>query len=446
MQNKTKFTFLSKAITGIVTALVVVFVLPVLTVLFSTITVIGASSSLGPVVLASSNDNLQLSEEEKQELEEKRKKAAKEAEKKQEKLDKLKKEKKKKEAVKEKYLNEAGAIKSTLNSILGNISALEKKVARTQEELDKINEDIKKQEEEIDNHKKNLATIIRRINKKNIELQLIMLNDKRSMDEYIRNEDLLQELQKKILKEMDELKEKKRELNEQKKKASEAREVLIDQKKTLDKEKVRKSWEYSGAQKKVSEQEAEIREIEKEMAALQSTISALLGKSYNTNDIKAAAGYASKVTGVRKAFILGMLTVETNLGRYTGGCNYKTSRMSSYRKKLFKQIAKETGHNYKKMKVSCPPRGYKGTGGAMGVAQFMSDTWMGYRSKIAAVTGHKHPDPWNLTDGVVAMALKLANDGAKSKKGECRAAMRYLGGSHHWYCDKVLRYAKQYEK
>jgi membrane-bound lytic murein transglycosylase B len=198
--------------------------------------------------------------------------------------------------------------------------------------------------------------------------------------------------------------------------------------------------------KKISEKDAEIREIENEMAALNSTISRLLGKSYDTNDIKKAAGFAAKATGVRKAFILGMLTVETNLGRYTGGCNYKSSRMNNYRKKVFKQIAKETGHNYKKMKVSCPPARYKGTGGAMGVAQFMSDTWMGYRAKIAAKTGHNPPDPWNLTDGVMAMAIKLANDGATKKSGECRAAMRYLGGSHHWYCEKVLKFAKQYEK
>lgn len=445
MQNKTKFTFLTKIITVIAMTLVIVFVFPVVMGSFLN-TITRPIFNVYPIVLASSNSNPQLTDAEKQKLEAEKQKAAEEAKKKQKKLDKLKKQKKKKEAIKEKYLNEAGAIKGSLNNILGNIGVLEKKVARTQSELDKINNDIKKQEEQIDNHKKKLADILRRINKKNTELQLIMLDSKKSMDEYIRNEDLLEELQKKILDEMDELKEKKRELNEQKKKASEAREVLVDQKKTLDKEKVRKSWEYNGAQRKVSEQEAEIREIEKEMAALQSTISALLGKSYNTNDIKVAAGFASRVTGVRKAFILGMLTEETNLGRYTGGCTYKTSRMNNYRKKLFKQIAKETGHNYKKMKVSCPPRGYKGTGGAMGVAQFMSDTWMGYKNKIAAVTGHKHPDPWNLTDGVMAMALKLANDGATKKSGECRAAMRYLGGSHHWYCEKVLRYAKQYEK
>lgn len=361
-------------------------------------------------------------------------------------LKKLDKKKKKTEKIKASYTQEANAIKGSINNLVGNINVIEKKVNKTKSELERIEDEIKKYEEEISFNKKSLTKIIRSVNQQNLELQLSVLDNNKGIDDYMYNRGSLNDLQKKVLVKLNDLKEKKRELNKKQKEASEAQEVLTDQKKTLEKEKVKKSWLYNGTQQKISEKDAEIQSIEKEMAALNSTISRLLGKSYNTNDIKQAAGFASKVTGVRKAFILGMLTVETNLGRYTGGCTYKTSNMNSYRKKLFKQIAKQTGHNYKKMKVSCPPARYKGTGGAMGVAQFMSDTWMGYRSKIASVTGHKNPDPWNLTDGVMAMAVKLANDGARSKKGECKAAMRYLGGSHHWYCDKVLRYAKQYEK
>ena len=120
--------------------------------------------------------------------------------------------------------------------------------------------------------------------------------------------------------------------------------------------------------------------------------------------------------------------------------------MNDHRKKVFKEICDDLDHNYKKMKVSCPPSNYKGTGGAMGVAQFMSDTWKGYEDKIASKTGHNPPDPWSLTDGVMAMAIKLANDGAlNGKSGECAAAKRYLGGNHQWYCDKVLYWADNYK-
>ena len=43
----------------------------------------------------------------------------------------------------------------------------------------------------------------------------------------------------------------------------------------------------------------------------------------------------------------------------------------------------------------------------MGAAQFMSDTWWGYKDDIADATGNNPPNPWDLLDGVVAMALKL---------------------------------------
>ncbi len=193
---------------------------------------------------------------------------------------------------------------------------------------------------------------------------------------------------------------------------------------------------------------AELSELNRKLSVIQSQISALLGVGVTTDDIVEAADFASGQTGVRKEFLLGMLIVETDLGRFTGGCTYGTSRMNDRRKKAFKQITEELGYDHTEMRVSCPPSQYTGTGGAMGVAQFMSDTWLEYQSRIAANTGHNPPDPWDLTDGVMAMALKLANDGARTESGEWQAAARYLGscsGNTRFYCENVLYWAENYE-
>ena len=124
-----------------------------------------------------------------------------------------------------------------------------------------------------------------------------------------------------------------------------------------------------------------------------------------------------------------------------------------WRKSIFEEIVDELGYDEDKKKVSCNPSSYVGTGGAMGVAQFMSDTWRGYEDKIASVTGNNPPDPWDLFDGVMAMAIKLKNDGA-DKSGDVRitnpcddkkkyvdwedyAAMKYLG----WSCYALTNYA-----
>jgi hypothetical protein len=208
----------------------------------------------------------------------------------------------------------------------------------------------------------------------------------------------------------------------------------------------------------VQEAQATLSQVNAKIDKLRGELSKLLGSSVSFKNILDAAKFASNVTGIRKDYLLGVLVVESNLGRYTGGCTYKQSRMSGTRATYFKQICKELDYNYNKMKVSCPPAGYKGTGGAMGVAQFMPDTWMGYKRSIASVTGHNPPDPWDLTDGVVAMALKLTKvDGVKQHKrsAEEKAYCVYLaGGNWASYCDskgvdygaKVLYWADNYER
>lgn len=85
----------------------------------------------------------------------------------------------------------------------------------------------------------------------------------------------------------------------------------------------------------------------------------------------------------------------------------------------------------------------------MGVAQFMPDTWMGYKSAVTAATGHKPPSPWNLTDGVMAMALKLDKVPGVDKGERSawkKAAALYLGTSYAPYINGILYWADNYKK
>jgi len=85
----------------------------------------------------------------------------------------------------------------------------------------------------------------------------------------------------------------------------------------------------------------------------------------------------------------------------------------------------------------------------MGVAQFMPDTWVAYKAEVSAATGHRPPSPWNLTDGVMAMAIKLdrvpgVDDGNRSAWK--RAAAAYLGTSYAPYINGILYWADNYKK
>jgi len=223
-------------------------------------------------------------------------------------------------------------------------------------------------------------------------------------------------------------------------------------------EKNKKNILLNQTEGEIQEREATISEIQSKMLELKSDLNRILGKSYDTGEIKDAIKFANKITGVRKGFLFGMLSMESGGNPNAGACTYKNCSMRDDRKEYFKDIVEELNdsgkkYKYKKMPVSCASSSYPGSGGAMGAAQFMSDTWWGYKDRIASATGHDPPDPWSLLDGVVAMALKLENDGAAKDgkvsiknpcngksvkvKWEIYASMRYLG----WTCYGYTHYA-----
>ena len=193
--------------------------------------------------------------------------------------------------------------------------------------------------------------------------------------------------------------------------------------------------DQQSTQSDLQDQQATVAELQKKLQKLRDDLSSLLGENVSTDDVKKAAGIASDATGVRKSFILAELTQESGMGHFTGGCTYKNTRVKVADATVFKQIMKELGYDINSHKISCAPKdkngNYKGYGGAMGIAQFMPTTWIGYKSYIAGATGHNPPDPWSVIDGVMGMAKKLANGGATSKKGEYNASMLYYCGTTH---------------
>lgn len=188
-------------------------------------------------------------------------------------------------------------------------------------------------------------------------------------------------------------------------------------------------------------------------------------------EVEDAAEFASKTTGVNKDFLMGMLVVESNLGQNSGQCTYEeveqgaqqaheNGRLSSAawntfqsRRDTMKTIAQSLGYDYENLKVSCNPGNYAGTGGAMGVPQFMPDMWMAYKDRISAITGETDPDPWDIRDGVVAMALLLSDTpGVTSHNvtAQRNAAKMYLSGTtswrYEWYANQIMYWSKNYSK
>lgn len=177
-----------------------------------------------------------------------------------------------------------------------------------------------------------------------------------------------------------------------------------------------------------------------------------LGNPISFDEAVEEAKSASSLTGVRPAFLLGVLKVESNLGTNIGSGNWRND-MSPSHWNVFFEICKELNLDPSSMPVSKKPTYYQGWGGAMGPAQFMPKTWQGYKKKVAKLTGDSPANPWELRDAMVAMALKLGDVRGvleKERNAEYKAAGLYFAGSNWrrftWYSDQVMWYADMYEE
>ncbi len=126
-----------------------------------------------------------------------------------------------------------------------------------------------------------------------------------------------------------------------------------------------------------------------------------------------ALQYAKEVstkTGVRPAFILGIIAEESDLGANVGTGNWKVDMKAPRDTVPFQTICSALGLNPDNMPVSKKP--WYGYGGAMGPAQFIPSTWVLYQDKIAALTGDKPPNPWDARDAFFATGILSKENGA----------------------------------
>ena len=218
---------------------------------------------------------------------------------------------------------------------------------------------------------------------------------------------------------------------------------------------------------KESEYQKLLTETQKKAQEIRARIFELIGvpKAPTFGEAYEIAKYAEALTGVRPAFLLAILTQESNIGRNVGQCylvNTKTGegiRIQTGKKApktmsptrdvpYFLSITQELGRDPFNTPVSCPME--YGWGGAMGPAQFIPSTWMRYRDRVKAITG-KAADPWDIKDAFLAAALYLSDygAGAKTRDAEWKAAMIYFSGTvntkYRFYGDSVLNLASQYE-
>lgn len=211
----------------------------------------------------------------------------------------------------------------------------------------------------------------------------------------------------------------------------------------------------------------------RDIATLKTQLFYLEKTGVTAEDAIKFADLAAKRAGIRTAFLLALLEVETgrefeegviSVGTNLGTGNWKRDLYDCYvklgrrrnaeaEKAAFFKITGKLGLDPDKMPVSRKPS--YGCGGAMGAAQFLPTTWLRFESRVAALTGHDTPNPWNVEDAFTAAALFLADSGARSQTsaGELAAAKTYLSGSPtcsryvcRSYANRILSLARDIDR
>lgn len=161
---------------------------------------------------------------------------------------------------------------------------------------------------------------------------------------------------------------------------------------------------------------------------------------------------AAQLTGVRAAFIMAIVKIESDWGGNVGKGTWRTD-MHPRDFNAFKAITSALGLDPDSTPVSKKPA--YGWGGAMGPAQFIPTTWMLYADAVANLTGHKPASPWNIEDAFTASGLMLAQSGANKQTyaSEVKAAKIYIAGGR-WntsltariYANNVMAQATKIQK
>lgn len=360
-------------------------------------------------------------------------------------------------------------------TLQGDVTGLEKQIAKielqiqeTQLVIQSLNIEISGKETEIeamqrevDAKEKILAQFLQELYERGETTTIEMALGSQTFSDYFSQADSLESFEERAREIYDQfvglrdaLKAERNGLIAKKEEQMSLRAMQNDQQNVLDLQKESKSFLLGRTRNEKQALAERMGKLQEQLNALQS-----LGEPINIDAAIDAAKYASRLTSVAPEFLLGVLRVESGLGTNVGGGRYKTD-MNPAQWETFKKICKELGIDPDKTPVSrraCyntdSKDGCGGWGGAMGPAQFMPSTWIGYKSKVEKITGFSPANPWMLKDSLVAMGLKLAAvDGvaAGDRKAWAKAAAMYLAGgnweNYSWYSDRVLSYADGYKK
>ncbi|MBU6431376.1 MAG: lytic murein transglycosylase [Patescibacteria group bacterium] len=371
-------------------------------------------------------------------------------------------------------------LKTKIKEAQLNIKAKNIRISGLSKDISVKSKDIENLEQKINRGKDSISLLLRKTDQIDASSAVdIMLSDN-DLSQFFIDIDSFDSIKKSLKSLLDDVRQTKDTTEKQKELLSARKDQETDARMAIEAEK--RSIEKNDSEKNKllslnKEKEKAYAEILKERENKAASIRTALFALRDTSPIpfgKALeyANLASSKTGVRPAFLLAILTQESNLGQNVGSCFLADtstgdgvnvdSKISKSRVMnpirdipVFFDIMKDLGRDAMSTRVSCWQPSYKnkkpiGWGGAMGPAQFIPSTWKLLKERIASIVGKLIPNPWDPKDAIIASSIYLGDLGADSKSysAEIRAACKYYGsgGSSCSYGNQVMARAQNIQE
>ncbi len=357
-----------------------------------------------------------------------------------------------------------GTIKGDIDYLTSQINALKVKVKARALKIAELKVDIKDKvskitslNNKIDREHESLAQLLRNTNDFDNQDFIYLIFSDESISAFYNDIESYDSIKQAVKTSVDQIRGIKTETEAEKKDLEKKQDAETDAKAELESTQKKVSQNETEKQRllvisKKKESEYQKLAVEKKLRAdkIRSALFSLAGISQKI-EFGTALQYAEeaqKRTGINPAFLLAILTQESNLGSNVGKCyltsvdgpqagygiNITTGKTWSNLMKPtrdippFLDITRRLILDPLKTIVSCPIAGIAGYGGAMGPAQFIPSTWKLFESRLKNILGYD-ANPWSPKDAFMASSLYLTDLGAvgMSTSAQNRAACKYYG-------------------
>ncbi len=366
--------------------------------------------------------------------------------------------------------NEISGLNAKIGQLNLEIKSMALAISQTSLEINEAENQIGQLGDEIGKHKNALAQYIKIVyenDQKNLT-EIILKNQ--NLSSFFRDLDSINITQDKLQTVVGEMKRLKSDLGTQKetledKKTDLERLKNLQEiaKKSIDRDKNQKNSILKETKGQESKYQKLVKKSQKDLQEIKDQIGYLIQNGVSAEEAVKYAQLAAIAAGIRPAFLLAELEQESALGKNVGKC-YITDTTSGNSRKittgqvfargihptrdlaLFLSITRELDKDPFQTPISCWPG--SGWGGAMGPAQFIPSTWIGYAAQVARLVGRSIANPWNIEDAFTAAAVKLANGGATSKTraGEVAASKAYYCGNPKSSKSGCVNYANSVQR